>query len=147
MGLCRGSHEQAGLAGPAGPADRPQRRGEGSPEYGEVGQRYGQRLPAPLRVGGRYAAHASLFSSGGGGFVYSRCQKYTGSPPPRAGRTCQSRTAIYDRFQIKNLASCRLVAPSIPPPPPPPPPPRALSPQIRPRRPLRPCPKSPTRTW
>merc|ERR1712078_580277 len=82
MGLCRGAHEQAGLAGPAGPADRPQRRGEGSPEYGEVGQRYGQRLPAPLRVGGRYAAHASLFSSGGGGFVYSSCQKYTGSPRP-----------------------------------------------------------------
>merc|ERR1739848_959640 len=45
-----------------------------------VGQRYGQRLPAPLRVGGRYAAHASLFSSGGGGFVYSSCQKYAGSP-------------------------------------------------------------------
>merc|ERR1712224_1076806 len=43
---------------------------------------YGQRLPAPLRVGGRYAAHASLFSSGGGGFVYSSCQKYAGSPRP-----------------------------------------------------------------
>ena len=38
-------------------------------------------------------------------------------PPPRAGRTCQSRTAIYDRFQINNLASCRLVVPSIRPPP------------------------------